>query len=114
MEKSKLINVEVAYALPHKQMIIPVKVPEGTTVLEAARMSGIAEQFDGLDLDQNPMGVFGKSVRDPAEEILNEGDRVELYRPLLADPKAVRAKRAAKMKEQKEGDAETESEDSAD
>jgi len=114
MEKSKLINVEVAYALPKKQMIIPVKVPEGTTVLEAARLSGIADQFEGLDLDQSPMGVFGKSVRDPAEEVLNEGDRVELYRPLLADPKAVRAKRAAKMKEQKEGETETESGDSAD
>ena len=109
MENPKSINVEVAYALPERQLIIPLKVPEGTTVLEAARISAIADKFDDIDLEQNPMGIFGKTVKEPASEILSDGDRVELYRPLLADPKEVRAKRAEKVKREKETEQETDS-----
>lgn len=93
------ITVEVAYALPHQQRIIRLAVPAGTTVLEAARLSGIAEHFPGLDLNACDMGVFGKLVAKPAERVLRADERVELYRPLIADPKEVRKQRAARAKD---------------
>ncbi|SFM78001.1 RnfH family protein [Halopseudomonas yangmingensis] len=92
------IVVEVAYALPDKQRIIAVAVPQGTSMLEAARLSGIVNEFPGLDLDASSMGIFGKSVAKPAERVLQAGERVEIYRPLLADPKEVRKQRAARAK----------------
>ena len=101
MVSETLINVEVAYALPEKQMILPLTVKQGTTLFEAAGMSGIAEKFEGLDLEATPMGVFGKAERKPKERVLEDGDRVELYRPLIADPKEVRKKRAAQKAQQK-------------
>ena len=63
---------------------------------DAVVQSGIADKFAGLDVDAVPMGVFGKAERKPKERVLEEGERVELYRPLIADPKEVRKKRAAK------------------
>ena len=89
------IHVEVTYALPDKQRLIGLDVPEGTTMLEAAKLSGIEEQFEGLVLDKAPMGIFGKVVANPAGQVLKPGERVEIYRPLLADPKLNRKKRAA-------------------
>lgn len=91
----EMIKVEVAYALPERQMIIPLQVKKGTTMFEAAVQSGIADKFDGLDLNSAPMGIFGKAERKPKERVLEDGDRVEIYRPLIADPKEVRKKRAA-------------------
>lgn len=88
------IHVEVTYALPEKQRLIGLDVPEGTTMLEAARLSGIAEQFEGLELDKSQMGLFGKVVANPAAQVLKAGERVEIYRPLKADPKLNRKKRA--------------------
>lgn len=88
------IHVEVAYALPHKQRLIGLDVPEGTTMLEAAKLSGIAEQFEELELAKASMGIFGKVVANPAAHVLKAGERVEIYRPLLADPKLNRKKRA--------------------
>ncbi|MCG8391915.1 MAG: RnfH family protein [Pseudomonadales bacterium] len=88
------IHVEVAYALPDKQRLIGLDVPEGTTMLEAARLSGIADQFEDLDLDKASMGIFGKVVANPAAHELKAGERVEIYRPLKADPKLNRKKRA--------------------
>lgn len=93
------ITVEVAYALPDQQRIIRLAVPAGTTILEAARLSGIAEHFPGLDLNACDMGVFGKLVAKPAERVLRADERVELYRPLIADPKEVRKQRAARAKD---------------
>ena len=81
----KIIKIEVAYALPEKQLILPVSVRQGTTLYEAAVQSGIAGKFEGLDLDTLAMGVFGKAERKPKERVLEEGDRVELYRPFLPD-----------------------------
>ena len=66
-----------------------------TTALEAAKLSGIEEQFEGLVLDKAPMGIFGKVVANPAGQVLKPGERVEIYRPLQADPKLNRKKRAA-------------------
>lgn len=93
-----MIEVEVAYALPTVQKVIKVKVPSGTTVLGAAQQSGIAKAFSGLDLENSDMGVFGKTVK-AATHILQAGDRVEIYRPLQADPKEARKKRAARNAE---------------
>lgn len=91
-----MIEVEVAYARPDKQEIVPVRVPEGTTALEAARLSGIVDMFPEIELNDTDMGIFGKVIKDPAAHELREGDRVELYRPLKIDPKQARLNRAKK------------------
>lgn len=86
--------VEVAYARPDTQVILTVEVDETATVNEAIVMSGILEQFPDIDLEKNKVGIFGKLTR--LDEKLREKDRIEIYRPLIADPKASRKKRAAK------------------
>ena len=91
-----MMHVEVAYARPDKQEIVPVDVPEGTTALEAVKLSGITALFPEVDPDSNDMGIFGKVVKDPAAHELRDGDRVELYRPLKIDPKQARLNRAKK------------------
>ena len=91
------ISVEVAYALPEKQQIVKLDVPLGTTALEAVTLSKLDEVFDevvvGSDLK---IGVWGKAIT--ADRVLAAGERVEIYRPLLVDPKEVRKARAAKAK----------------
>lgn len=94
MADESRIHVEVAYALPQKQRLIGLDVPEGTTMLEAAKLSGIEQQFEGLVLDKASMGIFGKVVTNPAGQVLRAGERIEIYRPLLADAKLNRKKRA--------------------
>lgn len=91
---SDMISVEVVYALPDRQELIEMEVPRGTTLFEAARDSGIAGRFPDLDLEHVGMGVFGKEEKHPRERVLEEGDRVEIYRPLEVDPKARRRARA--------------------
>ncbi|MEX0624333.1 RnfH family protein [Saccharospirillum sp.] len=98
----EMIKVEVAYAIPEKQRIIEVDVPVGTTVAEAVRQSGIEREFPDLVLDGVPVGVFGRKIPKPETEELHAGDRVELYRPLLIDPKQARLNRAAKAKQDAE------------
>ena len=95
MVAEQSIAVEVAYALPHKQKIISLVVPEGTSVLETVRLSRIGEHFPDLDIEASPMGIFGKAVPTPGERVINAGERVEIYRALIADPKEVRKQRAA-------------------
>ena len=90
------IPVEVAYALPEKQEIVELEVQPGTTAQAAVEQSNIARHFPGLVLDGARLGIFGKAVK--ADQVLLAGDRVEIYRPLLADPKEVRKKRAAEAK----------------
>lgn len=92
----RTIAVEVVYALPDKQKLLRLSVPYGTTVREAALRSGLDGHFPGLDLAGSPLGIFGKAVARPEERVLEEGERVEIYRPLIADPKEVRKQRAAK------------------
>lgn len=101
MTQDKIITVEVAYALPDRQAIIVVKGNEGMTAYEAVVQSGIADQFEQIDIEKDNMGLFGKAIRDPKKEVLKAGDRVEIYRPLLIDPKASRAQRAEKVKKEK-------------
>ncbi|MCM0613294.1 RnfH family protein [Marinobacter sediminum] len=88
--------VEVAYARPDKQEIVAVTVPDGTTALEAVKLSGISGIFPEIDPDAIDMGIFGKVIKDPTAHQLREGDRVELYRPLKIDPKQARLNRAKK------------------
>lgn len=99
------IAVEVVYALAERQKLLRLSVPLGTTVREAALRSGMQQFFPGLDLSQAPLGIFGKAVSKPEERILEEGERVEIYRPLIADPKEVRKQRAAKARARDEGEA---------
>ena len=99
-----MITVEVAYALPHEQKIISLHVEEDCTAHEAVMRSGIVELFPEIDPATAPMGIFGKAITNPRNHVLKDGQRVEIYRPLIADPKEARAKRAAKMKAKKEAD----------
>ena len=89
-----MMLVEVAYARPDTQIILSVEVDETATVNEAIVMSGILEQFPDIDLNKNKVGIFGKLTK--LDATLREKDRIEIYRPLIADPKASRKKRAAK------------------
>jgi len=97
MESVDKIEVEVSYARPDAQVIIPVKVDAHATVEEAIRLSGVLEQFPDIDLAVNKVGVFGKLSKLGAQ--LQPGDRVEIYRPLIADPKESRRQRAAEGKQ---------------
>ncbi len=101
MDNAKTIRVEVAYALPEKQQIIALDVPEGTLAVDAAEQSGITKQFPEIKLDEAKMGVFGKAIK-PKTHVLQEGERIEIYRPLISDPKATRKARAEKAKASKE------------
>ncbi len=96
------IKVEVAYALPDKQTIVALDVPPGTQAIEAVKLSGIESRFEGLDAGNSRLGVFGKVVGPTT--VLKDGDRVEIYRPLIADPKEVRKARAARVKERRAAD----------
>ena len=95
------INIEVAYAEPDRQLIIPVNVDTGTTVGGAIVQSGILIEFPQLDVENSKVGVFGKATA--MTTVLKDGDRVEIYRALIADPKEVRRKRAAEGKATKKG-----------
>ncbi len=99
----ELIAVEVAYARPDVQVILPVQVPRGATVADALHESRIGERFPEIDLEQSKVGIFGKLTRMDTE--LQPRDRVEIYRPLIADPKEVRRQRAAQGKPTKKGGA---------
>ena len=94
MANRQKFQVEVAYARPDVQVIIPLEVEAGTTLAEAIHVSGILEQFPEIDLAKNKVGIFGKLAKP--DTVLREKDRVEIYRPLIADPKESRRKRAAK------------------
>ena len=97
------IDIEVAYARPDEQVILPLRVPAGTAIEDAIRRSGILDRFPEIDLAANKVGVFGKVGR--LDQGLAEGDRVEIYRPLIADPKEARKQRAAEGKAMKKGAA---------
>lgn len=97
-----MIDVEVAYALPHEQKIIALHVAEDCSVYDAVIQSRIAEIFPQIDVENDPMGIFGKAIRNPKDTTIKQGQRVEIYRPLIADPKDARAKRAAKAKAERD------------
>ena len=101
MTNDNTILVEVAFASPGKQLIIPIYVKAGTTVKEAIIQSGIQKEYPEIDLELNPVGIFGKHAT--FEQELREKDRVEIYRPLIADPKEIRRQRAEQGKKMKKG-----------
>lgn len=101
MDKPNLIAVEVVYALAERQKLLRLSVPVGTTVRDVALRSGLSSFFPGLDLQHCPLGIFGKAVAKPEERVVEEGERVEIYRPLIADPKEVRKQRAARAAQAK-------------
>lgn len=96
--------IEVVYALPREQALLKLQVPPGTTVVEAVRLSGILQLHPDIDLARNKFGIFGKLTQ--ADAVLRDRDRIEIYRPLRADPKEVRRKRAAEGKNLKKGGGE--------
>ena len=96
-----VIEIEVVYAAVERQVLRTVSVAEGSTIRAAVLASGIGEAFPELNLADCPLGIFGKVVADPQVRLVQAGDRIEIYRPLLADPKEVRRLRAAKAAEAK-------------
>ena len=90
------ILVEVAYALPEEQVIISIKVPTKFNVKQAIEKSDIQKKFPYIDLSKNKVGIFGKKTT--LDHLLKDRDRIEIYRPLILDPKEMRRKRAAKKK----------------
>jgi len=95
------INVEVVYALPMQQPLLHVRLAEGATVEDAIRASGVLDAFPEIDLAKNKVGIFSKLVK--LDEKVRDKDRVEIYRPLIADPKEVRRKRAEEGKVTRRG-----------
>jgi uncharacterized protein len=98
---NKLIKVEVLYALPHEQTLLTVEVPQGSSLADAIKLSGILEKYPDIDLATNKLGIFGKLSKQ--DVVLRDRDRVEIYRPLIADPKEIRKKRAEEGKVMKKG-----------
>ena len=96
-----LIKVEVIYALPDVQPLMQAQLQEGATVEDAIRASGVLEAFPEIDLAKNKVGIFSKLVK--LDDVVRDKDRVEIYRPLIADPKEVRRKRAEEGKVTKKG-----------
>ncbi|MHC8392783.1 RnfH family protein [Pseudomonas sp. LB3P93] len=96
-----MVDVEVVYAAVDRQVLLSVSVPAGTSVRAALLKSGVGEAFAELDLADCPVGIFGKVIADPDSRPVQSGDRIEIYRSLLADPKEVRRLRAAKAAEAK-------------
>ena len=104
---SELINVEVTYALPHRHELVKLVLPDGATAGQAIQASGLLEKYPDIEIDaRNKVGVFGKLAK--ADQLLRDRDRVEIYRPLIADPKAVRKQRAEEGKAMKKGGGDAE------
>ncbi len=95
------IHVEVLYAHTHKADLVRVNLPQGSTLQQALEASGLLQKHPEIDLSTNKVGVFGKLCK--ADAVLRDRDRVEVYRPLIADPKEVRRKRAEDGKAMKKG-----------
>ncbi len=93
---SEEIQVEVVYGVAHTQKLLSLSFKQGTTVEEAIEQSGIIEFFPEIDLTENKVGIWNKAVK--LSTVLDNYDRIEIYRPLIADPKEVRKRRAEKAK----------------
>lgn len=90
------ISIEVVYALAPKQQLVCLEVQAGTTVAQAIELSGLKNKFPDMDIDPKRVGIF--SVKTALDTVLRAGDRVEIYRPLVIDPKESRRKRALAAK----------------
>jgi putative ubiquitin-RnfH superfamily antitoxin RatB of RatAB toxin-antitoxin module len=94
MAEAEFIHIEVVCALPDQQKLVSLTVPAGTTARQAVVSSGICADFPQVDMASCPLGIFGKEVE--AATLVREGDRIEVYRPLLNDPRDTRRKLAAR------------------
>ena len=101
-QSQQQIQIEVAYATPDKQQIIPLRVREGMTVEECIAQSNIVRYFPEINLDEQKVGIWSKAVK--LDHVPRDGDRIEIYRPLIADPKAVRRRRADQAKDEGRAD----------
>jgi len=97
---SEQINIQVCYALPQQQHIIRLKLAEGAVLKDALEQSGLLEKYPEINPEQGKFGIFGKLSK--LDAVLHEGDRVEIYRPLIADPKESRRKRSEEVKAEKQ------------
>lgn len=88
--------IEVVYALSKRQVLLQVELPENTSIFDGAKLSGIEAMFPGLEITETNLGIFGRKSKNPRTEMLKEGDRIEIYRPLLIDPKQARRNRTQK------------------
>lgn len=102
---SAQIMVELVYALPEEQTLLAFEIDEGATAEDVIKKSGILEQYPELDLTKNKIGLFSKLIK--LDHLMREKDRIEIYRPLIADPKEIRKKRAAEGKALKKGGSTT-------
>ncbi|MBU2898397.1 RnfH family protein [Vibrio hepatarius] len=100
--ESEMIHVEVVYALPHEQRVYTLVVNQSMTVEDIIRQSGVLEQYPEVDLSVNKVGVFSRNTKLNAT--VRDKDRIEIYRPLLADPKEIRRKRAEQAKQASNSD----------
>ena len=91
-EIAGMIEVEVAYATPKRQWLLRISVVEGSTLEDAIEQSGITNEWPEIEVDPARVGIFGRKM--PLDTVLRSGDRVEIYRPLIADPKEARRRRA--------------------
>lgn len=96
---SSLIEIQVACATAERQRVLNLSVTEGCTAWEAVRASGIQQEFPELDLEHPQLGIFGQCI--PHHHVLQAGDRVEIYRPLILDPKESRRLRAQQAKQKR-------------
>lgn len=103
---AETINVEVVYARPERQELATINLPAGSTVAQAIQASGLLARYPEIDLTKNKLGVYAKLAKP--DTTLRDRDRVEIYRPLIADPKEVRKQRAAEGKVMKKGGGDAE------
>jgi putative ubiquitin-RnfH superfamily antitoxin RatB of RatAB toxin-antitoxin module len=89
------IQVEVVLAMPGRQKLVALEIAQGSTIADAIAESGLPEMFEDFELNAARVGIFGQKAK--LDQVLRDGDRVELYRPLIADPKEVRRQRALKQ-----------------
>ncbi|WP_017444611.1 RnfH family protein [Gayadomonas joobiniege] len=94
----QLITVEVAYALPTRQSLLEIHVAAGTDIKTCIEQSGILEQYPEIDLKKNKVGIWSRTCK--LTDTVKHKDRIEIYRPLIADPKEIRRRRAEKAKEE--------------
>jgi putative ubiquitin-RnfH superfamily antitoxin RatB of RatAB toxin-antitoxin module len=105
---AEILNIEVCYASPAKQELVRLKLPEGTSLQQALEVSGLLAKYPEIDIKKNKFGIWNKLSK--LDSVLRNQDRVEIYLPLIADPKEVRKQRAAEGKVMKKGAGESDAE----
>jgi hypothetical protein len=103
---AETLHIDVVYALPERQEVVAISVPAGSTLGQAIEASGLLARHPEIDLAKNKLGIYAKLAKP--DTVLRDKDRVEIYRPLIADPKEVRKQRAAEGKAMKKGGGDAE------